>query len=112
MFHTRREANRFRNFGLLLALVSVSFFYLWYKTGFFVFFLVGGWFLLGTFPLFRKYNIWMSGAKGEEKVAKCLKSLGGRYHVFNDVALPRTHSDIDHVVVAPNGFFLLYTQKQ
>ena len=61
--------------------------------------------MLGTFPLFRKYNIWMSGAKGEEKVAKCLKSLGGRYHVFNDVALPRTHSDIDHVVVAPNGFF-------
>ncbi|PVX24615.1 MAG: hypothetical protein CW691_07055 [Candidatus Bathyarchaeum sp.] len=111
MFRTRRKANRYRNFGLLLFLVSCLLFFLGFETGRFVLFLVGFGFLFGTFPLFRKYNIWRAGAKGEEKVAKCLKSLRGRYRVFHDVVLPRTRGDIDHVVVGPSGVFVIETKN-
>ncbi len=111
MFRTRRKANRYRNFGLLLLLASCLIFFLGWETGNFVLFLVGCGFLLGAFPLFQKYKIWMSGAKGEEKVAKCLRSLNGKFHVFHDVLLPRTKGDIDHVVVGPNGVFVIETKN-
>jgi hypothetical protein len=111
MFRTRRRANRYRNFGLLLLLASVVSFYLGYETSRFVLFLVGCGFLVGAYPLFQKYRIWGSGAKGEEKVAKCLKSLGGKYHVFHDVVLPRARGDIDHVVVGSNGVFVIETKN-
>jgi len=55
-------------------------FFFSYETRNFVLFFVGCGVLVGTFPLFRKYKIWRSGAKGEEKVAKSLKALRGRYH--------------------------------
>lgn len=111
MFRTRRKANRYRNFGLLLLLVSCLLFFISVETDRFVLFLVGGGFLLGAFPLFQKYRIWGSGAKGEEKVAKCLKSLRGKYRVFHDVVLPRARGDIDHVVVGPNGVFVIETKN-
>jgi hypothetical protein len=111
MFHTRRKANRYRNFGLLLVLASCSLFYFSYKTGNYILFFVGCGVLAGAFPLFRKYKIWRSGAKGEEKVAKSLKALRGRYHVFHDVMLPGKRGDIDHVVVGSNGVFVIETKN-
>jgi hypothetical protein len=67
--------------------------------------------VVGSFPLFRRYKIWRSGAKGEEKVAKALRHLDGDYHVFHDVAPSRTRGDIDHVVVGPNGVFVIETKN-
>ena len=76
MFRTRRKANRYRNLGLLLLLASCLLFFFSYETRNFVLFFVGCGVLVGAFPLFQKFKIWRSGAKGEEKVAKCLKHLG------------------------------------
>ena len=111
MFYTRRKANRYRNFGLLLVLVSCLLFFFSYETRNFVLFFVGCGVLVGAFPLFQKFKIWRSGAKGEEKVVKCLKHLGGRYHVFHDAMLPGKRGDIDHVVVGSNGVFVIETKN-
>ena len=111
MFRTRRKANRYRNFGLLLLLASCSTCYLGFKTGYALLFLVGCGLSVCTFPLFQRYRIWSSGAKGEEKVAKHLKSLGRGFHVFHDVALSRTKGDIDHVVVGASGVFVIETKN-
>ncbi|MCW4016910.1 MAG: NERD domain-containing protein [Candidatus Bathyarchaeota archaeon] len=110
MFRTRRNANRYRNFGLLLVLASFVSLYLGFKTGHFVVFLVGCGFFVGSFPLFQKFKIWRYGAKGEERVAKCLKSLKGRYNVIHDVELGK-RGDVDHVVVGPNGVFVIETKN-
>lgn len=109
MFRTRRKANGFRNFGLLLLLASFVSFYLGFEISRFLF-LVGFGFLAGSFALFQRYKIWRSGAKGEEKVAKALKALRGMYHVFNDVEIGKS-GDIDHVVVGPTGVFVIETKN-
>ena len=111
MFYTRRKANRYRNFGLLLVLASSLLFFFSYETRNFVLFFVGCGVLVGAFPLFQKFKIWRSGAKGEENVAKCLKHLGDRYHVFHDVMLQGKRGDIDHVVVGSNGVFVIETKN-
>lgn len=111
MFHTRRKANSYRNSGLLLLLASFFVFFLGIDTERYVLFFVALGFLLGTIPLFRRYKIWGSGAKGEEKTAKQLKQLKGRYHVFHYVVLPRTKGDIDHIVIGPNGIFVIETKN-
>jgi len=111
MFHTRRKANRYSNFGFLLLLESSSLFYFSYKTRNYILFFIGCGVLAGTFPLFQKYKTWRSGAKGEEKVAKYLKHLGGRYHVFHDVMLSGKRGDIDHVVIGSNRVFVIETKN-
>jgi len=111
MFRTRRKANRFRNFGLLLLLASCSLFFFSYETRNFVLFFVGCGVLVGAFPLFQKFKIWRSGAKAEERVAKSLKALRGRYHIFHNVMLPGRRGDIDHVVVGSNGVFVIETKN-
>ena len=119
MLTSRRMANRYRNFsaifvGLFLALLAICFAYA-FQTGFNLelLFLI----ILILTPLaaidayfWQRYQIWSSGAEGEEKVAEALGSLRD-CNVINDVVLPGERTNIDHVVLAPNGIFIIETKN-
>ncbi len=60
---------------------------------------------------FSYSNIWHLGAAGEEKVAQVLESLGNSYHVIHDFRLPGQRGNFDHIVMGPNGIFLIETKN-
>jgi len=51
-----------------------------------------------------------TGAKAEQAVAEALESLPDDYYVFHDLEFPGFN--IDHVVLGPNGIFLVETKSQ
>ena len=51
-----------------------------------------------------------TGAKAEQAVADALQELPDDYHVFHDLEFPGFN--IDHVVLGPNGIFLVETKSQ
>ncbi len=60
----------------------------------------------------RKYRIYSGGWTGEKHVAKLLnKTLNDDYYLINDLYLPDGGGDIDHIVLAPNGVFVLETKN-
>src|SRR5208283_5548381 len=59
----------------------------------------------------RKYRIYNAGWEGEKQVVKLLSSkLSDDYLLINDLYL-HDGGDIDHVVLAPSGVFVLETKK-
>ena len=60
----------------------------------------------------RKYRIYNAGWEGEKQVAKFLSSrLSDDYFLINDLYLHNGGGDIDHVVLAPSGVFVLETKN-
>ena len=49
------------------------------------------------------------GARGEERVAGALLTLGDEWHVFNDFVANGIH--VDHVAVGPSGVFAVETKN-
>lgn len=81
--------NIFVDAGLLVSLVPLAAFY---------FFM-------------RKYRIYNAGWVGEKRVAKLLSSkFNDDYFLINDLYL-HDGGDIDHVVLAPSGVFVLETKN-
>ena len=68
---------------------------------------------LGAFYYYlRKYRIYNGGWEGEKQVTKLLASkLNDDYILLNDLYLRGGGGDIDHVVLAPNGIFVLETKN-
>ena len=60
---------------------------------------------------FSYSNIWHLGAMGEENVAKELERLGDSFHTINDFYLPGQRGNFDHIVLGPNGIFLIETKN-
>ena len=60
----------------------------------------------------RKYHIYSGGWEGEKKVADLLTStLSDDYFLLNDLYLRDGGGDIDHIVLGPNGVFVLETKN-
>ncbi|MBE3115946.1 NERD domain-containing protein, partial [Candidatus Bathyarchaeota archaeon] len=60
----------------------------------------------------HKYRIYSGGWEGEKSVAKLLsKTLSDDYYLINDVYLHDGGGDIDHIVLGPNGVFVLETKN-
>jgi hypothetical protein len=60
----------------------------------------------------RKYSIYKGGSQGEKNVIKTLtRNLNDDYSLINDVYLPGGGGDIDHIVLGPNGVFVLETKN-
>lgn len=57
----------------------------------------------------KNVNAFFKGARGEERVALLLEGLPSGYHIFHDFVYARGMS-IDHVVVSPNGVFVIETK--
>lgn len=59
---------------------------------------------------------WERGAIGEERMATRLKDLPEPARVLNDRRIPGTRANIDHIVVAPSGVWIIdakrYTNKR
>lgn len=51
-----------------------------------------------------------TGARAEQAVAEALETLPDDFHVFHDLTFPGFN--IDHVVLGPNGIFLVETKSQ
>jgi hypothetical protein len=68
---------------------------------------------LGAFYYYlRKYRIYSGGWEGEKQDTKHLASkLNDDYILLNDLYLRGGGGDIDHVVLAPNGIFVLETKN-
>lgn len=49
---------------------------------------------------------WSTGARGEEKLAKALAGIEGLV-ALHDRRVPRSRANIDHIVVAPAGVFVI-----
>jgi hypothetical protein len=69
--------------------------------------------LLSAFYFYlRKYHIYSGGWQGEKQVAKLLTSkLNDDYYLLNDLYLRDGGGDIDHIVLGPNGVFVLETKN-
>ena len=60
----------------------------------------------------RRYHIYSGGWQGEKQVTKLLTSkLNDDYYLLNDLYLREGGGDIDHIVLGPNGVFVLETKN-
>jgi hypothetical protein len=49
---------------------------------------------------------WATGARGEEKLAKALEGIDG-LRVLHDRRVPGSRANIDHIIIAPAGVFVI-----
>jgi len=54
---------------------------------------------------------WNKGITGEKTVAHYLNQLPEDYFIFNDVKFPGSYGNLDHVVIGPNGIFVIETKN-
>lgn len=95
-----------------------------------IFFLIGGLGLLFSFLLeafgliyifaislglaaffFKSYINYISGDEGEAIVAQYLENLDDQYFLINDLKLSNGYGNIDHIVLGPNGIFVIETKN-
>lgn len=57
-----------------------------------------------------KAKIWRSGLTGQNMVEAVLSDLSDQFYLINNLSLPFKNCDIDHLLIGPNGVFLLETK--
>jgi hypothetical protein len=68
--------------------------------------------VIAAYYYLHKYHIYNGGWQGEKQVAKQLSnSLSDDYYLINDLYLHGGGGDIDHIVLAPAGVFVLETKN-
>jgi hypothetical protein len=60
---------------------------------------------------FRRWSNWTVGKSGEAAVSEALKSLPNDYVLLNDLMLPDGQGNVDHLVIGPNGLFVIETKN-
>lgn len=110
--YARKRSAKERNIGLFFLFVGFAALYVgtqFTNVFFGLSYALILWFLSARY--FRYSHIWNLGAEGEERVAQVLESLGTSYHVINDLHLPGQRGNFDHIVLGPNGVFLIETKN-
>lgn len=60
----------------------------------------------------RKYHIYSGGWQGEKQVTKLLSAkLSDEYYLIDHLNLRDSGGDIDHIILGPNGIFVLETKN-
>jgi hypothetical protein len=67
-------------------------------------------YVLGIYS-YRSYLAWRGGSHGEEAVSFALSGLDDSYLLLNGLVVPPNRGDTDHIVVGPNGFFVLESKN-
>ena len=68
--------------------------------------------LVSFFVFMRRYRTYRGGLEGEQRVSKLLKAkLNNNYYLLNDVYFRGGGGDIDHIVLGPNGLFVVETKN-
>jgi len=111
MFQSRKKANTYRNIVVFLALPAFLLFLLGITSVSVPVFVIAVVFSVISASLFDHYVTWSAGADGEEAAAKYLDLLDDSYHVIHDVVLPGMKGNIDHIVLGPNGIFVVETKN-
>jgi hypothetical protein len=60
---------------------------------------------------FSRWGNWFVGKRGELAVTETLKRLPDDYAVLNDLTMPNGWGNIDHVIVAPHGLYVIETKN-
>ena len=64
---------------------------------------------LGVYT-YRKMMVWRMGSYGEKKVVSALSSLDDRFLLVNNVVIPPNWGDADHIIISPNGLYVVETK--
>ncbi len=59
----------------------------------------------------KNVKAYKKGILGEDAVTSMLKNLNDSYYLINDVTLPNSYGNIDHIVLGPNGIFVIETKN-
>lgn len=111
MFQSRKKGNTYRITGILFILLALIVFLLGIVSYSVAAYLVALLLFIASAFFFENSATWSSGAEGEEKVARHLNLLDDKYHVIHDVVLPGRIGNIDHIVLGPNGIFVVETKN-
>lgn len=80
------------------------------------FFVLGFWWLVVLYilvpsHLLKNYLNYKKGISGEKEVTTALQKLNDSYYLLNDVVLYPKAGNIDHIVLGPNGIFVIETKN-
>jgi hypothetical protein len=59
----------------------------------------------------NRWGNWFVGKAGELAVAEALKDLPNDYVLLNDLMLPDGKGNVDHLIMGPNGLFVIETKN-
>lgn len=59
----------------------------------------------------NRWGNWFVGKRGEMAVAEVLKDLPNEYVLLNDLMLPDGKGNVDHLIMGPNGLFVIETKN-
>jgi len=60
---------------------------------------------------FENYTNYRKGIQGEKSVIEALSHLSDEYYLINDVKFESLRGNIDHIVIGPNGIFVIETKN-
>jgi hypothetical protein len=60
---------------------------------------------------FRRWSNWFVGKRGELAITEALKRLPDDYVLLNDLTLPESRGNVDHLVIGPTGLFVIETKN-
>lgn len=106
---TRRKAKSYRNKSVLFILFGIILFFGVAINGLFIVLSIIL-FIIGLY-LWKKQTTWNIGADGEESVIQVLQNLDSSFKIVNDIMLPGDSQNIDHIVIGPNGIFVIETKN-
>ena len=66
--------------------------------------------IIGGYLLYN-WSSYHQGYRGEELVTRVLSCLDDRYYLINDVKFSDGYGNIDHIVLGPNGVFVIETKN-
>jgi hypothetical protein len=108
--YTENKAYDYRLIEIIGAFMSIIGF-IWLMSGFLLAVLsVFAGIMILLYGMKEGYS-WKRGLKGEKVVNRVLERLPQDYFVFYDVKLPGSKGNIDHVVIGPNGIFVIETKN-
>jgi hypothetical protein len=68
--------------------------------------------MAGFYVFLRRYHVYGGGLEGEKRVVKLLSStLSDDYYLLNGMHFCKGGEDVDHVVLGPNGVFVIETKN-
>ena len=105
--YARKKASHYRNLIIILTLLFLVIGFLYLLLLPFIFGII----VFIIWLLRPHYIMWSRGAKGEESISNILDDLKNEYLVVNDVLLPGTRGNIDHIVIGKNGIFVIETKS-
>lgn len=76
-----------------------------------VFYGLGVIFIAISIYFFIKSGQYKKGKKGETLIKETLEELNNEYYLVNDVTLPESYGNIDHVLLGPNGIFVIESKN-